>query len=248
MKKIASIIVIVLLLGIAIPGITIPAWAEENTSKGDFNVLIGNKSLVQGDYKITDKLTLNGEAGEVSDYVSEKKYNDERDYYLRTDLRYQANSWFGIKLGARYDSQPEETIPYAGIDFETPFGTSNLRLTGFYNYNYEGKDWSNYEIAWRIEMYKHQYIFAGIGGNDGDGFKPYSYNTENDPEFFLRGDFTGAWSKFSLNFRPLLYASGEIFTDTKFRFALNNRTNLILNFNDYYDHDMKYRLGIEHKF
>jgi len=246
LKKIASFFVLVLLFAIAVP-----AWAEENASKGDLTVLPGNKSLLQGDYKLTNNLTLEAQSGEVTDYEEENKYkneNNKKDYFLRTDLRYQMNGWLGVKLGGRYDSQPEETIPYGGIDFATPFGSNNLKFTGFYNYNYEGKDWANYEFAWRIEMYKGQYIYAGVSGDAGTGFIPYTYNQDNDPEFFLRGDFTWAGSKLSMNYQPLLYATGEIFTVLNFRYAVSDRTNILLNLDDDYDHNMKYRLGIEHKF
>jgi hypothetical protein len=244
-KKIAFIFTILLLLGI-----TIPAQAEENanTSKGDFIALAGTKSLVQGDYKLTNNLTLNGEYGAVSDYLEKNKYDGDKDNFLRTDLHYQITDWLGVKMGGRYDSETSETIPYGGFDFVTPFGSNNLKFSGFYNYNYEGKNWADYEFAWRIEMYSHQYIYVGVRGDHGDGFIPYSYNTENDPQFFLRGDITGEWKKFGMNFRPLLYATGEMFTDTNFKYTLTDRTNIVLNFNDYYDHDMKYRLGIEHKF
>jgi hypothetical protein len=242
-KKITIIFTILLLLGI-----TIPAQAEENVSKGDFIGLVGNKSLVQGNYKLTNNLTLNGELGELSDYLEDNKYGGDKDNFLRTDLHYQITDWLGVKMGGRYDSETSETIPYGGFDFVTPFGSSNIKFSGFYNYNYEGKDWANYEFAWRIEMYSHQYIYAGVRGDNGDGIVRYSYNTENDPQFFLRGDFRWEGKKYSMNFRPLLYATGEVFTDTSFKYTLNDRTNIVLNFNDYYDHDMKYRMGIEHKF
>lgn len=243
MKRIISVLAAMLLL----LSITISVSAEENTYKGDFKALAGNKSLVQSSYQLTNNLSINGDLQELSDDMAKQYYEGERDYSLRADLRYQINNWLGIKIGGRYDSAPGETIPYGGFDFNTPFGTSNLKLIGYYNYNYEGKDWENYELAWRIEMYAHQYIFAGVRGDRGDGFKPYDYNEENDPQFFLRGDFNGQWKKFSFNMCPLLYASGEMLMDITLRYNVNERTNIALNFNDYYDHDPKLRLGVEYK-
>ena len=243
MKRIITVFTAMLLL----LSIAISSHAEEDTYKGEFKGLAGNKSLVQSSYKLTDNFTLNGDLQEVSDEQAKQYYGGEQDYFLRADLRYQINDWLGIKVGGRYDSAPSETIPYGGLDFNKPFGTSNIRLSGYYNYNYEGKDWANYELAWRNEMYAHQYLYAGVRGDAGDGFKPYDYNEENDPQFFLRGDFTGQWKKFGLNMRPLLYASGEMLMDVTFRYNLSDRTNIALNFNDYYDHDPKLRLGIEYK-
>jgi hypothetical protein len=232
----------------------VPAWAEENTantgnpSNGNLTALLGNKSLVQGSYQLTKNLTLNGDWEKVSDDTARNYFAGEADSFFRADLRYQIGDWFGVKIGGRYDSAPGETIPYGGFDFCMPFGTNNLKLAGYYNYNYEGKNWASYELAWRIEMYQHQYLFAGVRGDGGDGFVPYSYNADNDPEFFLRADFSGQLGKFGINLRPVLYASGNIFADATLRYNLNERTNIALNFNEYYDHDPKLRLGIEHKF
>jgi hypothetical protein len=228
--------------------ITISAQAEESNYKGDFTALAGNKSLMQGSYQLTDHLSLNGDMEELYSYLEEANDN-KLDYFLRTDLHYQVTDWLGVKAGGRYDSESGETIPYGGFDFFSPFGTSNLKLTGYYDYNYQGKDWSSYEWAWRIEMYQNQFIYAGIRGDGGKGFTTkYSYNLDNDPLFFIRGDFNWQGSKFGFNFRPLLYATGYILTDSTLKYNLNDRTNIVLNISDYYDRDLKYRLGLQYKF
>ena len=226
--------------------ITISAQAEES-NKGVFTALAGNKSLVQGSYQLTDNLRLNADMGEIYSYL-EKLNDNKKDYFFRTDLHYQITDWLGVKVGGRYDSDPSETTPYGGLDFFAPFGSSNLKLTGYYDYNYQGKDWTSYEWAWRIEMYPNQFLYAGVRGDSGTGFKHYSYNTVNDPLFFIRGDFNWQSSKFGLNFRPLLFATGYILTDTTLKYNLNDRTKMVLNISDYYDHDLKYRLGLQYKF
>jgi hypothetical protein len=227
--------------------ITISAQAEVSKDKGDLTVLAGNKSLVQGSYQLTDKLKLNGDMAEEYSYLEELNDN-QKDYFLRTDLHYQATDWLGIKVGGRYDSEPNETIPYGGFDFFAPFGTNNLKVTGYYDYNYQGKEWASYEWAWRIEMYQNQFLYAGVRGDNGDGFKSYSYNLDNDPLFFLQGDFSWQLGKFGINFRPLLYATGYILTDTTLKYNWHDRTNIVLNISDFYDNDLKYRLGLQYKF
>jgi hypothetical protein len=244
-RIIISLFVIMLLLfGITL---SVSAEAAENY-RGDITVLAGNNSLVKSSYQLTNRLTWNTDLGQFSDFMNDHYFPGQENYFARTDLHYQVSDWLGIKIGGRYDSANKDTIPYGGFDFSLPFGSNNLRFGGYYNHGYEGKDWNDYEVAWRIEMYPHQYIYTGVRGDSGDGFKKYDYNEDNDPLFFMRGDFGWQWGRFNLKFRPLLYATGHILTDTEFRYKLNNRTDIVLNANDYYDQDFKYRLGFEHKF
>jgi hypothetical protein len=229
--------------------ITMSAQAGENNYKGEFISLLGNKSIVQGSYQLTDKLRLNGDLEELSSDLENFKYQSQKDYFLRTDLHYQIANWLGIKIGGRYDSAPGETIPYGGLDFLIPFGDNDLKFTGFYDYNYQGKDQTSYETALRIQMYEHFYIDAGVRGDGGSGFtRPYIYNKENDPLFFIRGNYTKQWGKFNIELRPLVFVIGEVMYDTNFKYNLNDRTNIVLSVGDYYDRETKYRLGFQYKF
>jgi hypothetical protein len=257
LKKLTVCLATILLLLL----ITISAQAEENNNyKGDFTALAGNSSMLQSSYQLTDKLRFDGDVGEMGKYLEDKN-GGQKDYFFRTDLHYQITDWIGVKIGGRYDSNrnvsdqntsdKSDTMPYGEFDFLTPFGTNGLKFTGYYNYNYEGKDWANYEFAWRFEVYENQYIYTGVRGDSGKGFKPidyYDYNQDNDPLFFIRGDFNGQWGKWGLKFRPLLFATGYILTDTTLKYKLSDRNNVVLNISDYYDRDLKYRLGFEHKF
>ncbi|MGE5582745.1 MAG: hypothetical protein ACM3X9_09430 [Bacillota bacterium] len=231
MKKITACFVAMIML----LAVTITAWAAADGYRGSFLGLSGTKSLVEGSYQLTDNLKLEG------DWTDDTKAT-------RADLRYQLGDWFGIKVGARNDGNSNETNAYGGIDFFLPFGVNNLKLAGFYNRDYEGKDWSNYEAALRIEMYKDQFVYAGVRGDGGTGFTAYEYNPKNDPLFFIRGDFNWQWGKFGINLQPLIYATGYILGDVNFKYRINDRTNIVLNATDYYDREHKYRIGLEYKF
>lgn len=221
---------------ILLMSVTMPAWAEtENEYKGEFIGLAGNESLGQGSYLLTDNLKWIATTLEESTLI--------------TGLRYELSDRWGVTIGGRYDSELEETAPYGGFDFYMPFfGSNNLKLTGFYDFNYNGEDWNSYEIALRIQMYQNVFIDAGVRGDEGDGYQPYDYNESKEPLLFLRLDCNGQWGKFSLRAQPLLYVTGIILYNSDLKYKLNDRTNLVLNVSNFYDQQDKYRLGIEYKF
>ncbi len=236
MKKITILLVTMIFLLLIVVS---AQAAEEETYKGVFTGLAGEPGLIDLSYQLSDRFSVT--------------VNYEDNVYL-ADLRFQQGEWFGIKIGERYDVsnvenfEDGEAVPYAGINFVSPFGTGNLRLTGYYDYNYKGKNWNNYEAALRIEMYKGQFLYAGIQGEGGDGVIHYDYNQTSDPLFFLRADFNWQWGKFGVNLQPLLYVTGYALYDTTLKYSFNDRISLVLNSTSYDDQIPKHRLGIEYKF
>jgi hypothetical protein len=151
-------------------------------------------------------------------------------------------------VGANYDTIDKETVPYGGFDYQTRFGDSSLNLYAAYNYNYQGKDWADYETSIRIQMYERFFIYAGVRGDVGEGAPTYDYNTDKEPELFLRGDLNWNWGKFEFNMRPMIYVTAQWFHDYTIKYPINDRTTLMVNMNSLYDNQMKYRAGVQFKF
>ncbi len=166
---------------------------------------------------------------------------------VTTGLKYRIADKFGLKAGVRYDTDTKDYNGYGGIDFFIPFGT-NLRLAGFYDAGYRGKDWTRYEAAVRIQMYPRVFLYAGVRGENGSDIIKYDYNEDNQPLLFLRGDMDWQWGKWELHLQPMLHIEGEFFHDYDLKYHVSDNTSLVFNINSQYDEDAKYRLGFEHKF
>lgn len=213
-------------------GIAAQVQAAETSYKGEVTGLLGNEALGSLKYSLSDALKL--------DALIEREN-------LRTGLHYQLSDQLGVKAGVAYNLDQKETIGYGGFDYKIPFG-ANLKIVGFYDRNYQGKDWSRYEAALRIEMYPQQFLLAGVKGDDGKGALIYDFNTDEEPLFFIRGNFAWQWKKLNIKVDPTLYVQGYFFNDYTFTYNVSDRTNLVLNVNNQYNDGIKYRAGIQMKF
>lgn len=208
------------------------AWGAEAQYKGSVTALVGNESAVWGNYQLSEGLDL------VGDY---------EDHVLRAGIDYDLSDKFGLKAGLRYDDEAGSTVGYGGFDFAIPFGT-NLELSGFYNYNYEAEKSGDYETYIKIEMYKNQFLNAGVMGYTGSGAPKYDYNPKDEALLFVRGDFSWQFNKYGINLRPVLLIKGEFFHDYDFTYQANEQLQWVLNINDLDDQELRYRIGVAYKF
>lgn len=208
--------------------------ASDLQTKGSVTGLAGDSWLVEGDYQFSDGLKLTG------DY-------DEAAERFRSGIEYDLSDRWGVKAGARYDSDLEDWGFYGGIDFVIPFG-NNLGLTGFYDSNYEGEDWDRYEAAVRIEMYPGHFIYAGVMGNTGDGVPIYDYNLDNEGMLFIRGDFDWSFGRWGIEIEPVLLVVGEFFHDYSFTYQCTDQLDLVLNVESLHDNETEFRLGARYQF
>jgi len=208
------------------------AWGAEKDYKGSITALVGNESLLEGSYRLSDRMSL------VGDY---------EDHIFRAGVDYDWSDKFGVKLGVRYDDGDGSAVAYGGFDFEVPFGT-NLELSGFYNYNYEAEKAGDYEAYIKIEMYKNQFLNAGVMGYAGSGAPIYDYNPKNEALLFVRGDFSWQFNKFGIALRPVLLIEGEFFHDYDFTYQASERLQWVLNINDLDDQELRYRVGVSYQF
>lgn len=232
LKRLSIGLLVILLLC----GVFSLVLAEESNYQGEVTALVGNdhSSIGWMKYHLTDQL----------DFTA--LYDDEYEAF-KAGVEYDFTDRFGVMAGIRYDFNDKNTIGYGGFDFVIPFA-SNLELSGYYDYNYAGENWSRYETAIRIEMYKGNYLYAGVRGNRGSGAPIYDYNKDNEALLFMRGDFSWQFGKFGLHLKPLLYIQGEYFHNYDLKYTINDHTNFILNINSLEDQELNYRAGIEFKF
>jgi hypothetical protein len=230
-KKVGILTVVLALLIVA----AYPALAAvERSYRSEFGVMGGNDGRAWAGFWLGKSLQFN------------VLYEDE---IYRGGFLWQPSANFGLKLGSRYDPDTEVSDGYGGIDFKIPFG-NNLQFAGWADYNYEGPEWTRYEFSVRIEMFKNQFVHAGVRGDSGDGFVPYEFNPENDPAIFLKGDinFVSKSEKFVLQIRPLLYIKGTFFHDYDFAYNFGKKTALLFNFNSLYDTELNYSAGLRWRF
>ena len=230
-----------LLVLILLMGISFAAQAVDQ-KQSDAVVMMGEDPYALVNLSLSPKLEL-----------TTRYDTSEAEDSLKLGVIYQFSDRFGLQAGVRYDTEavdPEsELLGYGGFNYSLPLG-NNLRVTGFYTNNYEDEDWVRYESAIRIQMYPDHYLYVGVRGDTGDGAKAqaYSYNPDQEPLVFMRGDFSWQWNKFSINLRPLLHIKGSAFHDYDFKYAFNDQSTLVLNMSSLYDRDIRFRLGLQYKF
>jgi hypothetical protein len=243
-KRLMAVLVGLLMLGVVTNSGLAAEKSADKSYKGEITGLFGNEGIGWVNYRFTDKLELNS------------LYKDEK---LSAGIHYKLNDRFGVKLGALYNTDDSEitgddsaVTPYGGFDWLLPVG-NNTRFMGSYDYDYSGKDWQTYEGYILIEMFPKQYVHAGVRGDVGEGAEEFNYDNDSDPDnkeplFFIRSDFSWQWNKVGLKVRPLLYVQGDYFHDYDLTYKVNDRCNLMFNFNSKYDKDNKYRVGAQFKF
>ena len=228
-------IMMVVLAAVALLSFSMVAWGEDEPSyRGELTGMGGTKSMGQLDYQL-------GEHFSVAAFSENGLSN--------LGLGFQPFNWLAIKGGYTYDSAIQESFPFGELKFDLPFGTNNLRLSGSYDYDYYGKDWSTYEAALRIQMYQHIFLYAGVRGDAGDLAPSYSYNQDREAMLFLRGQLGWTFGKWELDLEPLLYLNGTLLHDYTVKYHLNDRVNLMVNGNTLYENqDFYYRAGFQIKF
>ncbi len=236
MKRIG---VIVLTLSMLL-GVTALTLADNQEQRGNLMVLGGNESALEFNYNLVGNL---GVTADFQDYTSD---------ILHAGLEYSFGKWLTLKAGAAYDfaQAPEnrEVIPYGGAEFAIPFGENQLRLVGFYDANYMGKDWARYQVALQIQMYPNQFLYAGVMGDYGSGAPLNNYNQSQEAKLYLGGKFGWQWGKVGLNLDPILFVTGEMLHDYSLTYSFNQQTDLVLNVNTLYNEELHYRAGVNFKF
>jgi len=233
MKKLyLMILTLSMLLGVA----TL-SQAADKVERGNVMLLGGNESALEINCRLFGNLSF---TTDFEDYTSD---------ILHVGLKYRLGSWLTVKTGAAYDFalEPEkrEVIPYGGIDFAIPFGESSLKVVGYYDTNYMGKDWARYQAALQIQMYPEQYLYAGVMGDYGAG----APNIDNQQaRLYIGGDFGWRWDKVGLKLQPILFVTGELLHDYSLTYSINKQTDLVLNLNTLYNKDFHYRAGVNFKF
>lgn len=250
MKRFAmGLLILIFLLSFT----AVTAWAEEETLpdyRGTLDVSLGTENALGFDYRLGDKWDINGEY----------RIGYNLPGFLKTGIHYQLFTTLGVTLGVRSDPEapvhkPESPVydpaaplyvPYHGIDFAFPFGY-NLAITGLYDANSNGADWTRYETALRIQMYESVYLFAGVRGDTGA--VPY-YLTEEEkrPTLFLKVKGDWEWGKFGLSIQPYLFVEGTLLNDYTFKYQINERVGLSLNYKDTFDRVPRYQAGIQWRF
>lgn len=172
-----------------------------------------------------------------------------KDNALKLGLLYRASDSFSVNAGVRYDFEDKASIPFGRVDAIIPFG-DNLKIAVFGDQNYEGDQWTRYEAAVRIEVYNNLFIYSGVRGEFGYGVPTYSYNLNNEPYLFLRGDFNWKAGKFEFGLQPYLYICGEgiWFHNYTIKYHASNNVALVVNMNTLFDQSPKLLAGIQWKF
>lgn len=246
MKKLMVLIVGTLLLY----GVNLPVQAAENTSsttstattetaaipgeRGEITVLGGTQLDSKGDIRLSKSFALT------------EVYKDD---VLNLGILYQNTDAFGLNAGIRYDTKTQSSVPFGKVDFKVPFG-DNLKIAGYGAQNYYGTDWTSYEVAIQIEVFKNLFIYPGVRGEFGKSVPIYTYNLSNDPYLFLRGDFNWKAGKFDFGLQPYLYICGEgvWFHNYTIKYNMNDNVALVVNTNSMFDHKPKFLAGIQWKF
>ena len=244
MHKMLSLVMgLILLLGLTVSvqaAETTDTTAPVPTDQGEVSALGGNGTYSLGKFSLFKDFNL-----------IEIYNNEEYDYQdinaLKVGLQFRPSDAFSISGGGRYDFITKETIPFGRFDFMLPFG-DNLKIAGYCDQNYDGNNWANFEAAIRIEVYNHLYVFSGIRGEFGDEAPAYSYNPDNEPCLFLRGDFNWKAGRFDFSVQPYLYIQGIWFHDYTIKYNFSDRVALVFNMNSLFDENVRCRAGLQWKF
>ncbi len=180
----------------------------------------------------------------TGNYILSKQFDlagEYKDNALKAGIAYHWSDAFKITAGVRYEPNQQATVAFERFDFMLPFG-DNLKFDGYYVNNYDGFDWSQYETAFRIEVFDKQYIRAGVRGDFGDGAPRYSYNPDLEPFFFLKGNFYWKTGKFDFALQPYLLIRGVWFDDYTVKYYFNQNIALALNYRTDFN-QMSYLLG-----
>lgn len=243
MKKLLVLILgIILLCGVALSAHAAESTTTDATTEtaktpgehGQLTVLGGTQWDSQGDFHLSKHFSLT----EVY-----------RDNILNLGILYQNTDSFRVNAGIRYDTATQGTVPFGKVDFKIPFG-DNLKIAGYGAQNYYGNDWTSYEVAVQIEVFKNLFIYPGVRGEYGNTVPTYAYNLDNDPYLFLRGDFNWKTGKFDFSVQPYLYICGEgvWFHNYSIKYRMNDNVALIVNANTLFDQKPKFLAGIQWKF
>jgi opacity protein-like surface antigen len=201
---------------------------------GELTVLGGTQWDSQGDFHLSKHFALT----EIY-----------KDNVLNLGILYQNTDSFRVNAGIRYDTVTQGTVPFGKVDFKIPFG-DNLKIAGYGAQNYYGNDWTSYEVAIQVEVFKNLFIYPGVRGEFGNTVPTYSYNLSNDPYLFLRGDFNWKSGKFDFAVQPYLYICGEgvWFHNYTVKYHMNDNLALVVNTNTLFDQKPKFLAGIQWKF
>lgn len=199
------------------------------------------------------QLTFLGGTDWVSDGdIQLSKHFDLTEHYedqiLNLGLMYRASDSFMVNAGIRYDFITQSSVPFGKVDVKIPFG-DNLKIAGYAAQNYFGVDWTSYEVAIQIEVFKNLFIFPGVRGEYGSTVPTYTYNPNNDPYLFLRGDFQWKAGKFDFMVQPYLYICGEgvWFHNYTIKYNASDKVALMVNSNTLFDQRPKFLAGLQWK-
>lgn len=241
---------LVLIMGfILLCGVTLSVQAAEDTSSttssatetagvpvdhGQINILGGTVWNSEGDLHLSKHFDLT------------EIYKDDT---LKLGILYRYSDAFRVNAGIRYDVETQTSVPFGRVDVIMPFG-DNLKIVGYGSQNYYGVDWTSYEVAIRIEVFKNLFIYPGVRGEYGNTVPTYAYNLNNDPYLFLRGDFNWKTGKFDFGIQPYLYICGEgiWFHNYTIKYNVSEKVALMVNTNTLFDQKPKFLAGIQWKF
>lgn len=216
-----------------------------DNQKDFVQIVGGDETLLILDYSLRDNFKLNAE---YNDYDQDNVLKRE---YFRAGISYVTDSGkFSGKLGAFYDFDSEENVPYAGIGLAVPFG-DNLQIVGFYNHQYQGEKWNDYEAAIRFELYPGYFLNAGIMGDVGDNRPTYSYNKDNEGLLFVRGDFSWDFGKnknWTVIAKPLLVVRGEFFHNYELQYHCGEHFDIVVAVETHMDEEHSLRGGLNYRF
>lgn len=170
------------------------------------------------------------------------------DQVLNLGIKYRASDSFMVNAGIRYDLKTQSSVPFGRVDAKVPFG-DNLKIAGYAAQNYYGVDWTSYEVAIQIEVFKNLFIFPGVRGEYGNTVPTYAYNPNNDPYLFLRTDFQWKAGKFDFVIQPYLYICGEgvWFHNYSIKYHVSDNIALMVNSNTLFDQQPKFLAGLQWK-
>lgn len=232
-KKLLIFIIANLLLGSL--GFTVQA-AENGTAgpgRSKITVLGGTDLISEGNFQLSKSFDLT------------EAYEDQ---VLKLGIMYRASDSFMVNAGIRYDFTSQSSVPFGKVDAKIPFG-DNLKIAGYAAQNYYGVDWTSYEVAIQIEVFKNLFVFPGVRGEYGNTVPTYAYNPNNEPYLFLRGDFQWKAGKFDFLIQPYLYICGEgvWFHNYSIKYNVNEKIALMVNTNTLFDQSPKFLAGLQWK-
>jgi hypothetical protein len=238
MKRFAIGLFVLILLSFGV--VTVQAEEESQPDfRGTLDVMLGNVDHNFGvNYRLGENLMIVGE------YQTDSQ-SDVQNNVIKAGIDFHLFDTIRLFLGSRYDPATQNSVLYNGIDFAIPFGV-NLALTGAYDYNVNGVDWSRYEAALRIQAYESVYLLAGVRGETGT--VPYLPVEEQKPTLFLKVDGEWVWGKVGLKIQPYLYVQGILLHDYTLEYQFSDRTSLVVNYKDTFDRRPHYQGGIRWRF